>query len=117
MIEPPVGASSPTPPADPGRLDLRALGLPGDGAADAAIAAIMRRVHGARAIEPLLRLRRVMLVAAVILVAVALATVRSPDDAPDVPTPGGAELLAAWAESSHVPTNGELLMAVHGYAP
>jgi hypothetical protein len=98
-----------------GRLDLRALSLPGDESAEASIATVMSRVAAAQSIVPLERFRRFMLAAAVILVAVALGTLRFTDG--NRLAADGRDLLATWVESGHVPTNGELLAAYQGYTP
>jgi hypothetical protein len=102
-----------------GRVDLRGLDLGQDARReDASVAAVMSRLSHApqpvaeAAPVELLRLRRVLLVAAAVLAAIAATTVvrtRRPDASPDV--------IAGWTQSSHVPTNGELLAAYHGYRP
>jgi hypothetical protein len=105
--------------SDDRRVDMRALELARDARAeDAMVAAVMTRLS--RAPQPagsatpveLLRLRRVLLAAAAVLAAIATTAVfktRRPD--------ASADVIAGWTQSSHVPTNGELLAAYHGYRP
>lgn len=101
--------------SDTSRLDLRALALPGGEAADRAVREVMRRVAASQSMNRLLRAKRVMLAAAVLLVAVAAGTVKfSPAEAPVSDT---RDVLALWAESGHVPTNAELLAIYQGYTP
>jgi hypothetical protein len=104
---------------DDGRVDLRGLELTPDAKReDAIVAGVMSRLSRApraavvSAPIELLRLRRALLAAAAVLAAIAAASVlqtRRQDASTDV--------IAGWTQSSHVPTNGELLAAYHGYRP
>lgn len=107
--------------SDEGRLDLRALDADPDARrADAVVAAVMARIVARRATQSedvvrLLRARRDMLAVAAVLAAIAAAAVyASPRGSSDAP---GEDVIASWTESRHVPTNGELLAAYHGYRP
>jgi hypothetical protein len=103
----------------PGRLDLRSLDAGPDPArADAAIAATMNRLRqrspGDDDLRELRRYRVALMAAAAVLLAVALASiVARPIPSNDAPS----DPLVEWAQSSHVPTNGELLAAYQGYRP
>ncbi len=104
---------------EPGRIDLRAIDTPADPfQADRVIAAAMSRmaadgesrgdVLGSIAIYS-----RPLLAAAAALLVIAtgtLITTQGPSQ-----TEQAANVLATWTESSHVPTNGELLAAFQGY--
>lgn len=104
--------------ATDGRVDLRALDADRDAQREDAI---MKTVMTGIALRPqrvvpsappdLLRLRRVLLAAAAVLAAIAAATVLRTR-----PT-ASTDVIAGWTQSSHVPTNGELLAAYHGYHP
>jgi alpha-D-ribose 1-methylphosphonate 5-phosphate C-P lyase len=103
-----------------GRLDLRVLDA---GADDARREALIRAVANRLADVPraaadeltrLLRVRRRLLAVAAVLAGVAAATVlANPRRSPAVP----ADPISTWAQTSHVPTNGELLAVFQGYAP
>jgi hypothetical protein len=108
--------------SDDRRLDLTALDVNADPLRDeAVIAAVMRRVGGsapphARAedITRLLRLRRYLVALAAVLAAIAAMSLFSARRTGDH---SAADVIASWAESRHVPTNGELLALYKGYRP
>ena len=104
---------------EPGRIDLRAIDEPADPArAERVIAAAMSRITADRrarvdALSTIVTYARPLFAAAAALVVIAtgtlITTTRStPQDQP-------ANVLASWAESNHVPTNGELLAVFQGY--
>jgi hypothetical protein len=104
---------------EPGRIDLRAIDEPGDQArAERVIAAAMSRVaadrnSGGDVLSTIVIYSRPLLAAAAALVVIATGTLittprRTQQDPP-------ASVLASWAESNHVPTNGELLAVFQGY--
>ena len=102
--------------ADDGRVDLRGLDLGQDAnREDAIVGAVMTRLSEKPQVPAapadLLRLRRVLLAAAAVLAAIATATVFRTRPA------ASTDVIASWTQSSHVPTNGELLAAYHGYRP
>lgn len=104
---------------EPGRIDLRAIdALPDALQARRVIAAVMSRMAAdgeskGDVLTSVLSYARPLLAAAAALLLIATATLiltqgRTQDNQP-------ASVLATWAESSHVPTNGELLAAFEGY--
>ena len=104
---------------EPGRIDLRAIDEPADPArAERVIAAAMSRVAADRsahgdALSTIVIYARPLLAAAAALVVIATGTLMvtqrpSQEDQP-------ASVLASWAASNHVPTNGELLAVFQGY--
>lgn len=97
-------------PEGEGRLDLRALGVGDDSArTEAIVGAVMSRVQEQ---QQLMRYQRHMLAAAAVLAAIATAAIaRSPRAA------AADDVIVEWATSTHIPTNGELLAAFHGYRP
>lgn len=104
-----------------GRLDLRSLDAAHDAAReDAVAAAVMSRIGGVipsdvRDLQLFRRYRRRLLAAAAVLAAIATGAIAmSPRRASGS---GGVDLIADWLTASHVPTNGELLAAFHGYRP
>lgn len=103
-----------------GRLDLRALDAGADDARrDVLIRAVVGRlVDSPRAtadeVTRLLRARRRLLAVAVVLAGIAAATMlASPRRSPAA----GGDPISTWAQTRHVPTNGELLAVFQGYAP
>lgn len=100
------------------RLDLRALDASGDAdREDAVIRAVLTRIseREPRSEWPvwIARAQRGLAAAAAVLLLLAGASFFS---AREVSAPADAvELIQAWAASSHVPTNGELLAAFEGY--
>lgn len=97
------------------RLDLSALELPTPAAHEDSITTLMARVNASRSMASQLRFRRVLLAAAAILVAVAIGSWNL--NGVERPAANGDYLLREWLDAGHVPTNGELLLAYHGYAP
>jgi len=102
-----------------GRPDLRALDAAADDRRDElVIRAVMARVQSStRApdiVRTLRRLHRVMAAAAILLAVLATSVVMNGQRADEI---GAAELLESWVQSSHVPTNGELLTVYQGYRP
>lgn len=103
----------------PGRIDLRAIddtALPVDG--ERVIRAALSRMaaiatSNGDVLTSLLIYSRPMLAAAAALVLIALGTLMFTPRPAQVDQP--VNVLAAWAERSHVPTNGELLAAFQGY--
>jgi hypothetical protein len=104
---------------DPGRIDLRAIDEAADPQqADRVIAAAMSRVAAQReapgdVLASLVVYWRPLLAVAAVLLLAATGTLvltrgRTQTDQP-------VSVVASWAESSHVPTNGELLAAFQGY--
>lgn len=103
------------------RLDLHDLDAGADDArTNAVVAAVLSRISAGASrrdydIAALVRAQRALLAVAAALIAAATATIVS---APRRPTePRTADVIASWAESRHVPTNGELLAAYRGYTP
>jgi hypothetical protein len=104
------------------RVDLRSLDAANDPAlVDAVVNAVMDRVRSntterAQDLVVLRRARVYLLGAAAVLVAIATASVIA---APRHSDGGGPAIdpIARWAESGHVPTNGELLSVYQGYRP
>jgi hypothetical protein len=104
-----------------GRLDLRSLDAAADHRrSDAVIRAVMSSItRGAISLEivPTLgRLHRGMAAAAVLFALMAAITVLF-ERGGDRAAGDGMELLERWAQSSHVPSNGELLTVYQGYRP
>ena len=106
-------------PREPGRIDLRAIDEPADPArADRVIAAAMSRIAADRnsrgdVLTVIVIYARPLLAAAAALVVIATGTLMvTQPPAADVQA---ASVLANWAESNHVPTNGELLAVFQGY--
>jgi hypothetical protein len=101
---------------DTHRLDLSALDTAPDRAReDALVAATLARLHprGAATL-PLLTWRRYAALAAAVLAAIALVSLfasRPRGAASDEHQP------SQWLQTGHVPSNGELLAAYHGYQP
>jgi hypothetical protein len=104
---------------EPGRIDLGAIDQPADPLqAERVIAAAMSRIgadgdSSDDVVASIVTYSRPLLAAAAALLVVATGTLivsqrRTEHDQP-------ANVLATWAESSHVPTNGELLAAFQGY--
>jgi hypothetical protein len=103
------------------RVDLHALEAGADDArTNAVVAAVLSRIAASASrrdddIAALARAQRALLAVAAALVAVATATIVA---APRRPTePPTTDVIASWAESRHVPTNGELLATYRGYTP
>ena len=100
-----------------GRLDLRALDAATDSdRTDTIVAAALARISAKPRddLAELRRYRRALVAAAAVLLIAATASVLAR------PVPAVAPVedpIAGWARSSHVPTNGELLAAYHGYRP
>lgn len=102
-----------------GRIDLRVIDEPPiSGRADSVIASAISRARWRGGVPEdlaagLLAYARPVLAAAAALLILAaggmrLAPARSASTS-------SASILANWAEAGHVPTNGELLAAFHGY--
>jgi hypothetical protein len=118
---------SPTPPGSSGRIDLRAIDSADARQADRVIAAAMSRIAtspeqypGDTLVALAERFTRPALVAAALLAAVAIGTVAysdAPRERDSSPLASQVATLTSWAESQHVPTNGELLLAFQGYRP
>lgn len=107
------------------RLDLRSLDVvPDDVGVEAIVGAVMQRVQSdvvdrarhAADLNALKRARVYLVAAAAVLAAIAAATVLASARSADNPG-SGIDLIARWAEASHVPTNGELLVVYQGYKP
>jgi hypothetical protein len=100
-----------------GRIDLRAIDEPDDPhRADRIVRAAMARARwpagGARGVQASIgAYGRTVMAAAAVLVAIAAGMVVAAQREGVQP----ASVLAAWSESQHVPTNGELLVAFQGY--
>src|SRR5688572_23251319 len=103
-----------------GRLDLRALDAGPDPTRTAATGgAVPSSISAAGSprgdvIPRLLRAQRHLLALAAVLAAIATAAVVTGPRRSEV---GASDVIASWAETSYVPTNGELLAAYHGYRP
>lgn len=104
---------------EPGRIDLRTVDAPADPLqAERVVAAAMSRMAVGReskgdVLASITTYSRPLLAAAAALILIATGTlILTQREAQTVPAEG---LLATWAESSHVPTNGELLAAFQGY--
>lgn len=104
---------------EPGRIDLRAIDEPADPArAERVIAAAMTRIAanqnpGADALAAIAIYARPLFAAAAALVVIATGTLIATQRPEEDVEPAG--VLASWAESNHVPTNGELLAVFQGY--
>ena len=103
----------------PGRIDLRAIDEPADSArAERVIEAAMSRAAANRhsrtdVFATIAAYARPLFAAAAALVVIATGTLMvTQRPLQDVPPAG---VLASWAESNHVPTNGELLAVFQGY--
>ena len=104
---------------EPGRIDLRAIDHPADPLqAERVIRAAMSRLASERdAGDDVLATittyaRPLLAVAAALLLAAAGTLIVTQRQTESVEP---ASVLASWAESSHVPTNGELLAVFQGY--
>ena len=102
-----------------GRIDLRAIDEPADPArAERVIAAAMARAAANRnsrsdVFATIAVYARPLLAAAAALVVIATGTLMLTQRPAQDVQPAG--VLASWAESNHVPTNGELLALFQGY--
>jgi len=103
------------------RLDLRALDAAlDDERTEAVVAAVMSRIasemHGTTDdITRLLQARRRMMFVAAALAGLAAVAMFAFPQRPGASS--GADPISAWSQSSHVPTNGELLAVFQGYRP
>jgi len=104
---------------EPGRIDLRAIDEPADPArAERVIAAAVSRIAADRnprgdVLATIAIYARPLLAAAAALVVIATGTLivtQRPTQQDQA-----SSVLASWAESNHVPTNGELLAVFQGY--
>ena len=107
-------------PREPGRIDLRAIDGPADPArAERVIAAAMSRFAADRnspkgdVLATITIYARPLLAVAAALVVVATGTLITTPRPTQQDQP--ASVLENWAESNHVPTNGELLAVFQGY--
>jgi hypothetical protein len=104
---------------DPGRIDLRPIDEPADPVqAERVIAAAMSRVAAHRnsrgdVLTTIVIYARPLLAAAAALVVIATGTLMVTQRPTQEDQP--VSVLASWAESNHVPTNGELLAVFQGY--
>lgn len=104
---------------EPGRIDLRAIDQPADPLqAERVISAAMARHAAERGsdadvLATIVIYTRPLLAVAAALVVVATGTLIVTQRQTEPVQP--ASVLASWAESSHVPTNGELLAVFQGY--
>jgi hypothetical protein len=104
---------------EPGRIDLRTIDEPFDPTqADRVIAAAMSRIAadrdaGADVLATIALYTRPLLSAAAASFLVATGTLIVTQRRAETEQP--VSILASWAESSHVPTNGELLAVFQGY--
>lgn len=104
---------------EPGRIDLRAIDHPPDQLqAERVISGAMARLaaerdSGGDVLATIVIYTRPLLAVAAALVLVATGTLMSTQRQTEPVEP--ASVLASWAESSHVPTNGELLAVFQGY--
>jgi hypothetical protein len=103
---------------DPGRIDLRAIDTPADplqsGRVIAAVLARMAAEDDATdVLGSVVVYSRPLLAAAAVLLMIAAGTLFLTRGRTQ--TDQRANMLAAWAQSSHVPTNGELLATFQGY--
>ena len=98
---------------EPGRVDLRALTDAADPLqADRVVrAALARAALGPRPARRVARVTALLAAATLLLVAVGVLLLAPERQVSEEP----ASLIADWAASSHVPTNGELLAAFGGY--
>jgi hypothetical protein len=118
-----------SPPGSSARIDLRAIDSADSGQADRVIAAAMSRISSSPPPEQYPRdtvvalaerFTRPALLAAAVLAAVAIGTVaftNARHERDSSPLTSQVATLASWAQSQHVPTNGELLLAFQGYRP
>jgi hypothetical protein len=103
---------------EPGRIDLRAIDSPADPfQAERVIAGAMSRIAGGESntgvLGSIVIYSRPLLAIAAALLLIATGTlITKPRPAQ---TDQATNVLANWTESSHVPTNGELLAAFQGY--
>ena len=100
------------------RLDLRALDIADNRTrADAVMRAVLEQITARRSQPEWLawmpRAQRSLAAAAAILLLLAGAVVLA--EGRGNPGADVADLMATWASSGHVPTNGELLAAYQGY--
>lgn len=104
---------------DPGRIDLSAIDRPADPfQAQRVIAGAMSRIVANRessgdVVGSIVIYTRPLLAAAAALLLVATGTLLTTER--PAQSDQAANVLATWTESSHVPTNGELLAAFQGY--
>ena len=104
---------------EPGRIDLRTIDEPIDALqADRVIAAAMSRMKtnsesSGDVLSGIVAYSRPLLAIAAALVLIATGTLIVTQSRTS--TDQSASMLASWAETSHVPTNGELLAAFQGY--
>jgi len=104
---------------EPGRIDLRPIDHPPDDLqAERVISAAMARFAAGRdsnddVLANIVIYTRPLLAAAAALVLAAAGTLIGTQRETEPIEP--ASVLASWAESSHVPTNGELLAVFQGY--
>ena len=104
---------------EPGRIDLRAIDEPADPArAERVIASAMSRIaadrnSGGDVLTTIVIYARPLFAAAAALVVIATGTLMVTQRPAQEDQP--ASVLASWAESNHVPTNGELLAVFQGY--
>jgi hypothetical protein len=101
-----------------GRIDLRAIEVSDGARSQRVISAAMARIATSPTpVEGVLdligRYSRAAMLAAAAIVAIAVGTIVSRPRAAEPPDPVTA--LAGWADSRHVPTNGELLAEFQGY--
>lgn len=106
-------------PRQPGRIDLRPIDHPPDQLqAERVITAAMARFASERdsnsdVLANIVIYARPLLAVAAALVLIATGTLISTQRQTEPIEP--ASVLASWAESSYVPTNGELLAVFQGY--
>jgi hypothetical protein len=104
---------------EPGRIDLRAIDEPADPRqAERVIAAVMSGMaanseSSGDVLAGIGVYARPLLATAAALVLIAAGTLIATESR--TPSDRGESVLASWAETSHVPTNGELLAAFQGY--
>ena len=104
---------------EPGRINLRAVDEPADPArAGRVIAAAMSRIAADRTsrvdvLTTLVIYARPLVAAAAAFVIIATGTLMVTQSPAHEDQP--ASVLASWAESNHVPTNGELVAVFQGY--
>ena len=105
---------------EPGRVDFRAIsGDPEFADVDRVMAAVWRRHSAERAplrptvVTTIVAHSRTLVAAAAILIAIATLTISLPQR--DGLTVAPEAALASWAQTNHVPTNAELLLAFRGY--
>lgn len=104
---------------EPGRIDLSAIDTPADPfQAQRVIAGAMSRMaanceSSGDVLGSIVIYSRPLLAAAAALLLIATGTLLTTER--PAQTDQAANVLATWTESSHVPTNGELLAAFQGY--